>query len=96
MEDSLKLSQIQELVQENRLDSVLIKADEMFPDYEKIMVAEEYCRFLYNGNKFRSTHLIGDNHQKENDFVRVYDSNDRFTGIYQYSKEEYKPVKMFL
>ena len=35
---------------------------------------------------------------KKEEFVRLYDSNKRFIGIYTYLKEsgEYKPVKLFM
>jgi tRNA pseudouridine55 synthase len=58
IENSRKLSEITELVQQDKLMDVVIKVDDMFPDYAKIYVAEEYCKYIYNGNSFKEKDLI--------------------------------------
>lgn len=105
LEHSLKLSDIQGIVQQDRLEDYLIKADDMFPNYTKITVAEEFTKFIYNGNSFKISQIQEQTDASENSVVneitgqvRVYDSQNQFIGIYEYiAKDEiFKPVKMFL
>ncbi|MGB8454416.1 MAG: tRNA pseudouridine(55) synthase TruB [Anaerocolumna sp.] len=105
LENSLKLSDIQGILQQDRLMDYLIKADDMFPDFTKITVAEEYTKFIYNGNSFRTNQMKERTDVSGNSIVnditgqvRVYDSQNQFIGIYEYRSEDkvFKPVKMFL
>jgi tRNA pseudouridine55 synthase len=103
LEDSLKLAEINEMVQQDSFRKVVIKADDMFPDYSKVVVAEEYCKYIYNGNNFQTRHLIEQSERSQEDvifspIVRVYDWQNTFVAIYQFEKEEekFKPLKMFL
>jgi tRNA pseudouridine55 synthase len=105
LENSLKLTDIQSIMQQDRLQDHLIKADDMFPNYTKITVAEEFTKFIYNGNSFKTSQRKERTDAGENTVVneitgkvRVYDSQNQFIGIYEYKSEEeiFKPVKMFL
>jgi tRNA pseudouridine55 synthase len=105
LSDSLKLSQIQALLDQDKLIDYLIKAEDMFPDYEKIVVLEEFTKNIYNGNSFRKEQaehnsvLFQDGNGSEIDrTVKVYDSERQFIGIYEYYSADklFKPVKMFL
>jgi tRNA pseudouridine55 synthase len=57
IENSLSLSEISEKVNENGFDDYIKKVDDMFPGYPKVTVAEEFSKFIYNGNSFHSIHL---------------------------------------
>ncbi|QHQ62132.1 tRNA pseudouridine(55) synthase TruB [Anaerocolumna sedimenticola] len=105
LENSLKLSEVQAAFMQERLQDFIIKADDMFPDYPKIIVAEEYTKLIYNGNSFHIDQLkkeavpwYNSNVNENNGFVRVYDWQNQFIGIYEYVLKDkiYKPVKMFL
>lgn len=98
IDHALKLSEIEVLVREERINSYVIPVEEMFSNYDKIIVDREYHKLLYNGNAFRKEHTICKELEQVTDFVRVYDSDDNFTGIYQFDQTDciYKPVKMFL
>ncbi len=105
LENSLKLSEVQAAFMQERLQDFIIKADDMFPDYPKIIVAEEYTKLIYNGNSFHIDQLKEEavpsnnsNINENNGFVRVYDWQNQFIGIYEYVLKDtiYKPVKMFL
>lgn len=98
IEDSLKLSDIEQLVKDGKVESAIIPVDEMFPKAAKVKVAKEYCKYIYNGNTFTKRHLqdkIDTNGLSE---VRVYDWENQFVGLYEYDSEQkcFKVVKMFL
>lgn len=98
IEESLKLSDIETLVKENRLESVLVPMDEMFPEALKIVVKKEHCKLIYNGNSFQAKHVVGACDVSQLKRVRVYDSEQVFVGLYEYVDEDkkFKVVKMFL
>ena len=101
-EDSLRLSEIEELAREGRIGEALIPVDEMFPAYPKLRMKEAADRLVYNGNPFSA----GDAQEllQEETLcgtqVRVYDSSGNFVGIYRRQEDgqglSYRPVKMFL
>ena len=102
VEDSLRLSEIEELAREGRIGESLISVDEMFPAYPKLRMKEAADRLVYNGNPFSA----GDAQEllQEETLcgtqVRVYDSSGNFVGIYRRQEDgqglSYRPVKMFL
>jgi tRNA pseudouridine55 synthase len=105
IDNSLKLSDISELVQQDKFTELVIQTEDMFSEYPKVYVAEEYCRFLYNGNNLQekylteqSDELISLDKNTESFKVRVYDWQNNFTAIYQFNneKETFEPYKMFL
>jgi tRNA pseudouridine55 synthase len=98
VEEALKLSEIEALVREDKLQPSIVTIDEVFSHYPKIIVASEFSRLIYNGNIFTPEHLQIPLQEMKTDMVRVYDSEEHFIGLYTYLGEErvYKPVKMFL
>ena len=57
IEEALTLSEIEELVREEKLDSYVIPVDQMFENYKKVVIDREYHKLIYNGNAFLSEHL---------------------------------------
>lgn len=98
VEEALKLSEIEALVREDKLQPHMVTIDEVFSHYPKLIVASEYNKLIYNGNIFTPEHVKEPLQKTEADMVRVYDSEEHFIGLYAYLSEEkrYKPVKMFL
>lgn len=98
VEDALKLSQIEELVREDKLQPYIVTVDEVFSHYPKLVVASEFSKLIYNGNIFTSEHVQEPLQDTNADVVRVFDSEERFIGLYSYRSEDrlYKPMKMFL
>lgn len=98
IEDSLKLSEIEKLMQEENVESAIISVDDMFPNAPKVKVAKEFCKFIYNGNTFTKRHLTDKIDTDELSQVRVYDSEGVFVGLYEYNDEKrcFQVVKMFL
>ena len=97
LEDSLTLSQVQELKEAGDLDKILVPIDEMFSDYEAITLKEEYMSFVYNGNTFMPKHIKQYIELVDGKLVRVYDDKGNFIAIYKFIKEKYifKIEKMF-
>lgn len=98
IEDSLKLSEIEKLIQEGNVESAIVAVDDMFPDAPKVKVAEEFCKFIYNGNTFTKRHLADKIDTDGQALVRVYDSEGVFVGLYEFNEEKrcFQVVKMFL
>ena len=97
LEDSLTLSQVQELKDIGELEKILVPIDEMFSDYEAITLKEEFMSFVYNGNTFMPKHVKQYIELVDGKMVRVYDDKGNFIAIYKFIKEKYifKIEKMF-
>ena len=97
LEDSLTLSQVQELKKADKLQEILVPIDEMFSDYEAITLKEEFMSFVYNGNTFMPKHVKPYIELVDKKKVRVYDDKGNFIAIYKFIKEKYifKIEKMF-
>lgn len=97
IKDSLTLSQIEELKHADRLDECVVQVDEMFEKLTKVVIKEEYSKFIYNGNPFIKAHISEGESDGMTKQIRVYDFKNEFVGIYEEKQEGlYKPVKMFL
>lgn len=96
LEDSMKLSQVQQLVDNQQVEEVLIPVDALFERYKKIVVKKACDRMVYNGNAVRLHDCVNEK-TPEMDKVRIYDSEHRFIGVYQWKSERkmYVPVKIF-
>ena len=97
LEDSLTLSQVQELKKAGKLAKILVPIDEMFLDYEAITLKKEYMSFVYNGNAFMPKHVDQYVELVDGKMVRVYDDKGNFIAIYKFVKDKYmfKIEKMF-
>lgn len=103
MKDSITLGQLEELAKreetpEEGVKEILVPVQEMFLQYNKAVVRAEVERLLLNGNALEAEHFMDSEKLPKNMPVRVYDSQDHFCGIYEYSKQKkrFQPVKMFL
>lgn len=98
IEDALRLSEIQEKAETNTLEDSIVPVDVLFSLYEKAVVAKEFEKLLYNGNRMEKGHFINYSENWEENRIRVYDASNHFIGIYEYRNDHnnYKPVKLFL
>lgn len=101
VEDSLTLSQVEAYYKEGKLLSYITPIEEFYRTYPSFITAKDQDKLLYNGNILKLTdeiisHLVFNPTDKY--YVRVYDSNKRFYGVYEYSQEmkHLKPYKMFM
>lgn len=95
---SKTLDEIEEIFKGHNLDSLLIEVDQLFTNYDKIIILEEYTKVLYNGNMILSKYIENYKIDKKYDKVLVYDYENQFKAIYQYKEDKnfFKPFKMFL
>ena len=95
LEHSLRLSEVERLRDEGRLEEAILPVDEVFTAHPKAVLKKESSRLGYNGNSFRKTDLTVQD-VKEGE-IRVYDHAGAFIGIYAWHPGQrlYRPVKMF-
>ena len=104
---ALRLSEVEELQKKKaegesisqELLEHIIPVDQMLKQYPAFEMKEGMDRFLYNGNPLFSNQFTGTSVEKRaSGWVRIYDSQGHFCGVYQYDmqKKRYQPVKMFL
>ena len=94
--DSLTLTDLQKLKEEDRLAEALLPVEEVFKELLEIRSdTEEMDKLLKNGNPFRSR-AVKD--VKNGDKFRVYHSDGTFIGVFKYDEEKhmYYPEKIFL
>lgn len=92
LEDALTLSQVEELVKENQIASVVKAVDAAFLQYEAVCPGASYNKLLDNGNSI-FWELDAPNHT----VVRVYKEDGLFVGLFVYlkNKKVLKPEKLF-
>ena len=107
IQDALRLSEAEELqkkkaegesVSQELLEHI-IPVDQMLKQYPAFEMKEGMDRFLYNGNSLFPNQFTGTSAEKKvTGWVRIYDSQGHFCGVYQYDMQKkcYRPVKMFL
>lgn len=95
MKDSLTLSEVERIRDEERLDQVILPIDQVFRELPAVVLRSSSSRLGYNGNPFRKTDA--EPIESEEARVRVYDHTHLFIGIYEYHPDQglYRPVKMF-
>lgn len=97
LENTMKLSEIQEYKDQGRFIECVMPVDAIFPEYRKIVVrGERQLALAYHGNIFyiKNPEVT----LKDNEYVRVYDPNGVFIAIYRYNarKDRFHIVTMFL
>lgn len=106
LKDSLKLSDIERLRDEEKLEDYILPVDALLQNYKSYTIKEEFSKYLFNGNKLYKTQLVPRDVESNSneiclngysEIIRVYDK-DEFMALYQFNDKEnnYKPYKMFL
>ncbi|MGL5437736.1 MAG: tRNA pseudouridine(55) synthase TruB [Lachnospiraceae bacterium] len=98
IEDSLKLSEIEQLRDAGRLDDIIIPIDHMFRHLPAVTVTQEADKLVYNGNPLPVCLLESVLPDPQPDQIRVYSSQQEFIGIYDYNGQagRFQPKKLFL
>jgi tRNA pseudouridine55 synthase len=100
IEDSIRLSKVEELMRQGEYEDYIIHPDSMFMEYEGAAVKPEAESALLNGNKLYPQQLDPDSPVffADGDRIRVYNGRREFRAVYTYVKSEgvFKPFKMFL
>lgn len=102
-EDSLKLSELEMKEKNGGIQELITPIDAIYQDLPHIVVKPQGDKLLRNGNKFKKNmiHSLTEGSQMESDISSrylVYDSAEKFIGIYEYllSEGEFRPYKMFM
>lgn len=95
LDDTLTLNQISALVLKGEIEKRIVPVDDIFRDYESIILPEEYTNYLHNGNKIVAGQLPDDIIVNEGSRYRVYDSDNIFIGVYIFTDGVLSPVKIF-
>ena len=88
--ESLRISEVEQLMDEGTLQEHMIKVDEMFPDYQKVYLTPEASAAVRNGNSFRLGDVIWISELsgfQNAERVRVYDEERNFIAVYEFEKE---------
>lgn len=99
LENSITLHDVEACMKKGNLENYIIPIDSMFSSYPKLIVKEEYDKYLYNGNCLKSSYFNKyEIRQNEDQKYKVYDSHKNFKAIYEWCEElsQLKPIKMFL
>ncbi len=97
LENSHTLAEVEQSVQAGELPVGLITLDQLFGDKEAVVMQPESDALVHNGNIFHVSRMMKKSrrdwrHLQE---VRVYDSQEKFVGIYYYNEGYFYLKKMF-
>lgn len=97
MKDSLKLSEVSELVDTSELEKHLIPIDRLLDKWDRLTIKSDYEKMLINGNKLCIEYFEENVNLSDNNFYRVYNNNE-FIALYEYDLDNniFRPYKMFL
>lgn len=99
IENALTLDQVEALAKKERISEVLEPVDHVFISCPCVYALEEDRKLVWNGNPLSEDRIeLSAQAKKEGQWIRLYDDEEHFIGIYQYDSEQkrIKPVKMFL
>ena len=100
IENAITLSQLEDLVRDERVEEFIKPVDRLFVQYPKVKVSNKSEHaLLTNGNPLAARKLrMNEEHRVDGQWLRLYDLDDRFVALYQYDTEKrrIKPLKMFL
>lgn len=100
IEDSIRLSKVEELVQLGTYGDYVTTPDSIFLEYEGAAVRPGAEMALLNGNKLDLRQLDFDSRTffADGELLRVYNGKREFRAVYIFAESEgvFKPFKMFL
>ena len=100
IENAITLSQLEDLMREERVEEYIKPVDRLFLEYPKVKVGNKSEHaLLTNGNPLAARKLkIDDKYRVDGQWLRLYDLDDRFVALYKYETEKRRimPLKMFL
>lgn len=109
LKDSLRLSEIEKRVQELRqtqqeeltaemIPGIVVRTDTVFLEYPRLVAKAGFEKMLYNGNAMQTEWFTGWQEDYKKESLRVYDSEERFIGVYSYNSKyrDIRPIKIFM
>lgn len=100
IEESLKLTEIEQLAATGRIMEKVLPVDGCFFEYPAFGARPEADRFLYNGNSVHVHQAVSMEQNGEAgtaELIRMYDSKGTFIGLFFFDgvNKSWKPKKMF-
>lgn len=95
LDNAYTLSMVEQFVKEGVIDNYIMTIDDALNAYQKVKAKPECTKLLHNGNAIKVSMLAQAGKLNDNEKVRLYDCNDEFIGIYEYTKGIMKLYKMF-
>lgn len=96
IEESLTLDAVEKARDDGTLMQHVLTTDKIMPDIPELHISAKGEKLLANGNKLSADSFV-ENQIYRDTYVKVYDENERFAALYEYSdeKRQYVPFKMF-
>ena len=101
LENSLKLHEVEELMNEGTIEKAVLPMDSLLLDYPSANIKDDFMKYLLNGNKLHEDYLDISEEDREKillgEIFRVY-MNGNLAALYRYDRESgvMKSYKMFL
>lgn len=99
IENALTLNQIEAYAKKGRINEIIEPIDRIFASCPAVFASIQDRKLVQNGNPLTEKRiLLSQDMKKAGQWIRLYDDEKQFVGIYQYdsTKKQIKPVKMFL
>ena len=97
--DAMTLSKVEEERDKGTLSQWIRPIDSVFLSYPKVTVANHAQKLLQNGNPlyFKDCQMEGKTAFEQEKYLRVYNKNNQFIGLYQpdHNIKKIKPYKLF-
>lgn len=92
VKDALKLSEVSKAVESGCILSHIVTIEQMFSQYGEIHAPAQFDKMLRNGNS-----VPAEKEMEDSTRVRMYDSRQRFIGLYEYEKKrkQFRLITMF-
>ena len=94
LEDAVKLDEVQKAMEEGTVDNLILPVDRIFDQYPTAKTTTQGDLLVHNGNRLFSE-LLQEEPEAESGYVRVYDSEGTFIGLFEKKTDQLVPVKMF-
>lgn len=97
IDNTIIIEEIQSLMNENRVEEVVLPIDGVFSSYPALKVKAESQKACLNGSKLRFCDLVDGsyNENSRHKYYRLYLENGEFVGIYQKKQNNLVVEKMF-
>lgn len=96
LENSITLKELDNLIINDNLNSVLLTMESILVDYQKYIVSEKANKFLYNGNKISFNYIENSKDIANFGKVLIHDKNNNLIGIYEVMDGYIKPLTMLI
>ena len=96
IDNSIRLAEIEKLVDKEKINDVIIPVDEVFNLYPKRIIKDEFKNLSINGAKMSDVQLVeSDANTLDSHLYRLYLTDNTFVGLYKRQQDTFILEKMF-